>query len=303
MDTWTQTSTVAPGPPIRPAVAPSPLLIPEPQLAMQTETPRRRWIASEDAQQLWHEYHRTQDKRLRDRLIMTYAPLVKYIAYRKVRELPASCQVEDFISCGLEALIAAIDRYDPDKGATLEQFAWTRIHGAILDELRRQDWAPRSLRRWERDIETARRNFAGVHGRQPTREELADSLGTTAEELRERERKIATSDLTSLNAIVPGEEDSSVERVDTLTADDMTTNPEHAASLGDAKERFRRAFGRLPQRQREIAILLYVRELTLREIGEVLGVSESRVCQIHTELKRSLRTALAEDEALFRDVA
>ncbi|MEA2320215.1 MAG: polymerase sigma factor FliA [Solirubrobacteraceae bacterium] len=270
---------------------------------MQTETPRRRWIASEDAQQLWREYRDTQDPRLRDRLIMTYAPLVKYIAYRKVRELPASCQVEDFISCGLEALINAIDRYDPEKGATLEQFAWTRIHGAILDELRRQDWAPRSVRRWERDIEAARRNFAGVHGRPPTREELADSLGTTVVELREREQKIATSDLTSLNAIVPGEEDSGVERVDTLASDDLRADPEHVTSMGDAKDRFRRAFGRLPQRQREIAVLLYVKELTLREIGDVLGVSESRVCQIHTELKRSLRSTLSEDESLFREVA
>ena len=83
---------------------------------------------------------------------MTFAPLVKYIVYKKVRELPARCEVEDFISCGLEALIASIDRYDPEKGATLEQYAWTRIHGAVLDELRRQDWAPRSVRRWERDI-------------------------------------------------------------------------------------------------------------------------------------------------------
>jgi len=271
-------------------------------MATQTETARRRWIASEDAQQLWREYSRTQDSRLRDRLIMTYAPLVKYIAYRKVRELPASCQVEDFISCGLEALITAIDRYDPEKGATLEQFAWTRIHGAILDELRRQDWAPRSVRRWERDIETARRNFSGVHGRQPTREELAESLGTTPAELREREHKIATSDLTSLNAIVPGEEDSNVERVDTLTADDATTDPEHVSSMGDAKERFRSAFGRLPRRQREIAILLYVKELTLREIGEVLGVSESRVCQIHSQLKRTLKRQLADNAVLFSAV-
>src|SRR3954465_6294887 len=165
---------------------------------MQTETPRRRWIASEDAQQLWHEYNRTKDSRLRDRLIMTYAPLVKYIAYRKVRELPASCQVEDFISCGLEALINAIDRYDPEKGATLEQFAWTRIHGAILDELRRQDWAPRSVRRWERDIEAARRNFTALHGRRPRREELAESLGCTLEELQRHRDEIARSDVTSL---------------------------------------------------------------------------------------------------------
>ena len=110
---------------------------------------------------------------------MTYAPLVKYIVFKKVRELPARCEVEDFISCGLEALIASIDRYDPEKGATLEQFAWTRIHGAVLDELRRQDWAPRSLRRWERDIAKARDQFTTLHGRRPTREELADALSIT----------------------------------------------------------------------------------------------------------------------------
>src|SRR6478609_10505813 len=268
-----------------------------------TSSGSRRRVSAEDALALWREYKATGDLQVRNRLVMTYAPLVKYIVFKKVRELPARCEVEDFISCGLEALIASIDRYDPEKGATLEQFAWTRIHGAILDELRRQDWAPRSVRRWERDIENARRTFSGVHGRPPTRDELADSLGTSSAELRQREQKIATSDLTSLNAIVPGEEDSNVERLDTLTADDISTNPEHVASMGDAKDRFRSAFGRLPRRQREIAILLYVKELTLREIGDVLGVSESRVCQIHTELKRSLRSALSEDEALFREVA
>ncbi|MGZ4203473.1 MAG: sigma-70 family RNA polymerase sigma factor, partial [Thermoleophilaceae bacterium] len=110
---------------------------------MHPEKTRRR-ISADDALALWLEYRRSGDQRLRDRLIMTYAPLVKYIVYKKIRELPARCEVEDFISCGLEALINSIDRYDPEKGATLEQFAWTRIHGAVLDELRRQDWAPRS---------------------------------------------------------------------------------------------------------------------------------------------------------------
>src|SRR5919106_84800 len=97
-------------------------------------------ITSEDALALWRTYKATGDAQARTRLVMTYAPLVKYIVFKKVRELPARCEVEDFISCGLEALIASIDRYDPGKGATLEQFAWTRIHGAVLDELRRQDW-------------------------------------------------------------------------------------------------------------------------------------------------------------------
>ena len=112
----------------------------------------KKRISPEDALALWRTYKAHRRLQARNRLVMTYAPLVKYIVFKKVRELPARCEVEDFISCGLEALIASIDRYDPEKGATLEQFAWTRIHGAVLDELRRQDWAPRSLRRWERDI-------------------------------------------------------------------------------------------------------------------------------------------------------
>src|SRR3712207_8631184 len=108
---------------------------------------------TEELHELWREYNQTGEKRTRDRLVLTLAPLVKFIVYRKIREMPARVEAEDFISVGLEAMIQSIDRYDPDKGATLEQYAWTRIHGAVLDEMRRQDWAPRSVRRWERDIE------------------------------------------------------------------------------------------------------------------------------------------------------
>src|SRR3954469_15577874 len=134
-------------------------------------TPSKKRISPQDALALWREYKASGDVQARNRLVMTYAPLVKYIVFKKVRELPARCDVEDFISCGLEALIASIDRFDPERGATLEQFAWTRIHGAVLDELRRLDWAPRSLRRWERDIHRARDQFSTLHGRPPTRDE------------------------------------------------------------------------------------------------------------------------------------
>src|SRR5438876_8162436 len=143
---------------------------------------KQQRISPDEALALWLDYRKSGDQGLRDRLIMTYAPLVKYIVYKKIRELPARCEVEDFISCGLEALINSIDRYDPEKGATLEQFAWTRIHGAVLDELRRQDWAPRSLRRWERDIARARDTFSTNHGRRPTTDELAEAMGTSANE-------------------------------------------------------------------------------------------------------------------------
>ena len=262
-----------------------------------------RRLSPGDALTVWTEYRRTGDQRLRDRLVMTYAPLVKYIVFKKIRELPARCEVEDFISCGLEALITSLDRYDPEKGATIEQFVWTRIHGAVLDELRRQDWAPRSVRRWERDISRARESFVSVHGRQPDRTELADALAVSEQELRTREHEVTASEITSLNTMVMSDEESPVERVDTVMDDDRRADPEHAAATLEAKGKFRRAFEQLPRREREVAVLLYVKNLTLREIGDVLGVSESRVCQIHNGLKRKLRDRLEGENVLFSEVA
>jgi RNA polymerase sigma factor for flagellar operon FliA len=252
---------------------------------------------------LWRQYDRSNDPKLRDRLILSLAPMVKFIVYRKVREMPPEAEAEDFISCGLEALIQSIDRYDPSKGASLEQYAWTRIHGAVLDELRRQDWAPRSLRRWERDIEKAVEEFNALHGRRPHRDELAEALGVTLDELRRRRHEIAQSDVTSLNAVVLSDDETNVERGDTLASSDVRLDPEHAAATSQAKDRFRRVFAELPEREREIAVLLYVKNLTLAEIGEVLGVSESRVCQIHGKTKKKLRESLDSDAALFHLVA
>jgi RNA polymerase sigma factor for flagellar operon FliA len=267
-----------------------------------SSTTSRRRVSADEALALWTEYKRTGDVQVRNRLVMTFAPLVKYIVFKKVRELPARCDVEDFISCGLEALIASIDRYDPSKGATLEQFAWTRIHGAVLDELRRQDWAPRSLRRWERDIARAREQFGAIHGRRPTRAELAESLAISVDELRRREDDIAVSDVTSLNTLVISDDETTVERIDTLACGDERVDPEHATTAEEAKSKFRRAFEELPQREREVAVLLYVKNLTLREIGDILGVSESRVCQIHSQLKRTLKQQLSDEAPLFAAV-
>ncbi len=271
--------------------------------APQRSETTRRWMESEDAMALWREYHRSGDGRLRDRLVLTYAPLVKFIVYRKIGELPASCEVDDLVSAGLEALIKSLDRYDPAKGATLEQFVWTRIHGAVIDELRRGDWAPRSLRRWERDMRRVQGEFRSIHGRSPSDAELADALGMTLDELRNRQRDLITSDVTSLNTLVLAHDGASVERIDVLSSDDPDSDPLREAAKTEAKEHFRRAFAALGRREREVAVLLYVKNLTLREIGEVLGVSESRVCQIHGELKKSLRRALANDAELLRDVA
>jgi len=277
--------------PARPATGPA------------AEDSPRRWMEAEDVMTLWYHYQRSGDARVRDRLVLTYAPLVKFIVHRKIGELPASCEADDLISAGLEALIKSLDRYDPKKGATLEQFAWTRIHGAVIDELRRADWAPRSLRRWERDMRSVQSEFRSVHRRAPSDSELADTLNMTPDELRTRQCDLIASDVTSLNTLVLAQDSSNVERIDVLTSDDATTDPMHEAARTEAKDRFRRAFAALGRREREVAVLLYVENLTLREVGKILAVTESRVCQIHGRLKQTLRRALAKDAELLREVA
>ena len=265
--------------------------------------PERPLTTAAQSLELWERFRATRDVSLRNRLVLTYVPLVKHVVYKKLRELPVSCEADELISCGIEGLIAALDQYDPKKGAGLEPYLWTRIHGAVLDELRRRDWAPRSLRRLEREIRRAREQFTGAYGRPPTREELADLVSMTPRELRDREREIENSDLTSLSSLVVGEGETAVELVDTLQSDDETTSPEHMAEMTHDKARFRRAFSELSDREREVAVLLYVKNLTLREIGEVIGVSESRVSQIHGQLKRRVRERLAEDQSLYAEVA
>ncbi|HEX3977901.1 MAG TPA: sigma-70 family RNA polymerase sigma factor [Solirubrobacteraceae bacterium] len=253
---------------------------------------------------LWRTYKEGGDISARDRLVFSLAPVVKAIVYRKIREIPAYREVDDFISCGLEALIKSIDRYDPDKGATLEQFAWTRIHGAVLDELRRYDWAPRSLRRMEREMNRARERFNAIHGRAPDRAELAQLLAISRDELEALISDLDRSDVGSLNATLTADDDNAAERIDVMPSSDRDTDPEHVAMREGAVTRFRVVFDQLPDRERKVALLLHVNNLTLREVGEVLGVSESRVCQIHGKLKRGLRERLSADELLlFLEVA
>ena len=157
-------------------------------------------LTTSEAEALWRTWKTRRDTRSRDRLVLAYAPMVRYIASRKLRELPAHCDVDDLASAGLVALLETIDRFDPAKGASFEQYAWTRVAGALIDELRKQDWASRSVRREGRRIERARDFFVARHGILPTDVELATELGTTVEELRATLADIDRSDVGSLNA-------------------------------------------------------------------------------------------------------
>ena len=142
-------------------------------------------LTAQQAEALWRAWTSRGDTSARDRLVLSYTPMVRYLAAKKVRELPAHCELDDLASAGLVALIEAVDRFDPAKGATFEQYAWTRVAGAIMDDLRRQDWASRSVRRLARQVERARDDFFVKTGRFPTDEELAAKLELSLDDLRD----------------------------------------------------------------------------------------------------------------------
>jgi RNA polymerase sigma factor for flagellar operon FliA len=219
--------------------------------------------------------------------------MVRYIASRKVRELPAHCELDDLASAGLVALMEAIDRFDPAKGASFEQYAWTRVAGALVDELRKQDWASRSVRREGRRIERARDSFFARTGAMPTEVELASELGTSVDELRTSVEDIDRSDIASLNAPSRGVEDSlPLEVGETIQSLEGEHDPESSLLGADRNAAVRAAVARLSDRERHVLSLVHVQELPGADIGRMLGVSESRVSQILAGIRRKLRDQL-----------
>jgi RNA polymerase sigma factor FliA len=252
-------------------------------------------LTTAEAEALWRGWKSRRDVRSRDRLVLAYAPMVRYIVSRKARELPAHCDIDDLASAGLVALMEAIGRFDPAKGASFEQYAWTRVAGSLVDELRKQDWASRSVRREGRRIERARDAFFARHGIVPTEAQLAAELGITADGLRATLEDIERSDIGSLNAPARGVDDAvQVEVGETIQAPEGDHEPEGTVLGADRSAAMREAIARLSERERHVLALVHVHELPGAEIGRMLGVSESRVSQIlsgiRIKLKRQLET-------------
>ncbi len=241
---------------------------------------------------LWLDYRRTGDKGLRDRLILTYAPLVKYVAGRLGSGLPAHIEDGDLVSYGLLGLISAIDRYDPNRDIKFETYAMARIRGAIIDELRALDWVPRSVRARARQIERTIGELEAKLGRAPTDEEIAGRMGIDVEELEESLGDISRSSIGALDELwsISGDGDQ-VSLLDTIE-DPESIRPAEALDEAEVKETLADAISRLPEREKIVVTLYYYEELTLREIGEVLGVTESRVSQLHTKAVLRLKSRL-----------
>ncbi|HEV8248892.1 MAG TPA: RNA polymerase sigma factor WhiG [Gaiellaceae bacterium] len=249
--------------------------------------------ATQDMQSVWREYRRTRDQKLRDRLILTYAPLVKYVAGRLGSGLPAHVDDEDLASYGLLGLIGAIERYDPTRDVKFETYALGRIKGAIIDELRSLDWVPRSVRSRARQIERSIAELEAKLGRAPTDEEIAGKLGVSPEELDDDLFQISRTSIAALDELwTVSAAGDQVSLIDTI---EDTSGPSPTAALDETelREAMADAIAGLPEREKIVITLYYYEELTLREIGEVLGVTESRVSQLHTKAVLRLKARLS----------
>ena len=248
---------------------------------------------ADDTQSLWLEYRRTGDKGIRDRLILTYAPLVKYVAGRLGSGLPAHVDEGDLVSYGLLGLMGAIERYEPDRDVKFETYAIARIKGAIIDELRAMDWVPRSVRSRAREIERAIAELEAKLGTAPDDAQIAAKIGISVDELEESLTDISRSSIAALDELwtVSGSDGDQVALIDTIEDTDAP-DPQHRLSQTEMKEAIADAIARLPEREKLVVTLYYYEELTLREIGEVLGVTESRVSQLHTKAVLRLKARL-----------
>src|SRR5215211_2331764 len=245
---------------------------------------------------LWRRYKDDRDEKARERLVLAYAPLVKYVAGRMSSGLPSHVEESDLISYGLLGLISAIERFEPEREIKFETFAITRIKGSIIDELRSLDWVPRSVRARAREIEKANAKLENELQRAPTDQEIAGRLGLSLDEFQDSLMRLSNSSVVALDELwtVSDASGDQVSLLDTIQ-DPQAVDPAREMDATEMKDRLADAIARLPEREKLVVALYYYENLTLREIGEVLGVTESRVSQLHTKAVLRLKSRLQGD--------
>jgi RNA polymerase sigma factor for flagellar operon FliA len=253
-------------------------------------------VKSIELKDLWRRYKRDGDDRARERLVVAYSPLVKYVSGRMASGLPAHVEEADLISYGLGGLISAIERFELEREIKFETYAITRIKGAIIDELRSLDWVPRSVRARARAIERANTKLEHKLQRAPTDEEMAAELEMSVSDFQDALLQISNSTVAALDELwtVSDASGDQVSLLDTLQ-DPGAPDPAHVIDATELKDRIADAIARLPEREKLVVALYYYENLTLREIGEVLGVTESRVSQLHTKAVLRLRGRMSDE--------
>jgi RNA polymerase sigma factor FliA len=246
-------------------------------------------------EELWKEFKAGGDSAVRERLILHYAPLVKYVAGRVGVGLPPNIEQADLVSYGIFGLIDAIEKFDLSRAIKFETYAISRIKGAIIDELRSIDWIPRSIRSKAREVERAYAALEARLHRTPTEPEVAAELGIGLDDLHAIFGQVSFVNVLALDELlnVNGEKGDKVSLVDTLE-DTRVEDPVRAFESQETKHLLARAINLLPEREKIVVTLYYYEGLTLAEIGQVLGVTESRICQMHTKAVLQLRAKLAD---------
>jgi RNA polymerase sigma factor for flagellar operon FliA len=244
---------------------------------------------------LWRDYKSSKDEKLRERLILHYSPLVKYVAGRVGVGLPPNIEQADLVSYGIFGLIDAIEKFDLERAIKFETYAISRIKGAIIDELRSIDWIPRSVRYKAREVEKAYAALEAKLHRSPTEAEVAGELGIKLEELHTIFSQVSFVNVVALDELLSagGEKGDKLSLVDTLE-DTKAEDPVAAFETEETKYLLAKAINTLPEREKIVVTLYYYEGLTLAEIGQVLGVTESRICQMHTKAVLQLRGKLAD---------
>ncbi len=250
----------------------------------------------EELSRLWTGWKESASPDMREKLILHYAPLVKYVASRVATGLPASVEQADLVSYGMFGLIDALGKFEPGRGNKFETYAIPRIKGAIIDELRAMDWVPRSVRFKAREIDKAHTDLESMLKRAPSEQEMAERLGITKRELHDVISQISFVSVLALDEMVNVGSDRG-EQVSLLeTLADRGIDPTSNVDAQETRGLLAAAINSLSEREKIVVTLYYFEGLTLAEIGEILGVTESRVCQIHTKAVGGLRGQLTEVE-------
>jgi len=236
---------------------------------------------------LWVRFKEANDDKARETLIVRYMQTVRYVAGRMAMHVPSQVDIDDLTGWGVLGLLDAVDKYDHRQDIKFSTYASIRIRGAILDQIRSLDWAPRSLRAMARKVQGARDKLRHTAGQEPSTEAIAGELGVGIEQIEDTMAQLQAVQFLNLDDFLPSEDRSEGRRLDMVSSPDAS--PEEAASQKEKEDLLIHAILELPEQQQKVLNLYYYEELTLKEIGAVLEVSESRICQIHGAAVKQLR--------------